>query len=680
MSSLEGRAGTDTSSAGAARPAVEFGLFGGVSLFVAGTPVVIANRKARALLAYLALSGSRAERRERLCGLFWAEVGEHNARTSLRQALFDIRAALRPFGLDDLMVAGREEVGLTRGMYLVDTERALGAVALGELPGVLQAQPRVAERMLHGFEDMGAEFNEWVAAQRLHLQDGLLAALEGVHADPSRPHAQRRAFAEAAHRLDPLNESACRAVMQLAAEAGETGAALRAYGALYEALENDLDMEPAEATQALVARIKQGLIAPLSVEPAPPPRPASLVAQPIATNEPVVAILPVRRVGSADFPEYFADGLVLEIVSLLSGLREPVVISSASSFALKEPLTDLAAIGQRLGARYLLSSVLRSMGSHAKLSVELAEAATGHIVWAQTYDVRDAPLFETQDSIAQSIARTLAPRVQEAELRRSRRAPPGDLGAYHLMLQARELISRLERAAFEQAGGLLQRAMELDQGYSASRAVQAAWHGLRLGQGWSPNPAEDAVELEKMARLAIALDGGNAPALSLLGHNRAILHRDYDVAVGLFDRALTASPNDAEGWMWSSPTFAYMGEIAEGLSRAERAIKLSPHDPFLFRHEHFLSIAHYAAGNFEEAAHWGQRSHARNPLYTSNLRMTAAALAASGRIEEARRFANAVLALQPEYRVMPVLARQAFRDAMKREQYGQHLIAAGLPA
>jgi tetratricopeptide (TPR) repeat protein len=371
---------------------------------------------------------------------------------------------------------------------------------------------------------------------------------------------------------------------------------------------------------------------------------------------------------------------VQDIVGLLSGLREPVVISSNSTLAFRETGGDLAVIGRRLGAEYLVTGTLRAAAEHARLSVELAEAATGAVLWAKAYDIADEPLFEMQDRIALNIATTLVPRVQEAELRRSRRTPPSDLGAYHLMLQARSLVFELERNAFDEAGRLLDRALALDPGYSATRAAKAAWHGLRLGQGWSDNHGADERALEHMARMAISLDGGNAPALALLGHNRAILHRDYEEAVHLFDRALEASPNDAESWMWSSPTFAYMGEVREGLHRAERAVRLSPRDPFLFRYEHFLSIAHYSAGDYEAAVHWGQRSHGRNPLYTSNLRMTAASLAAAGQVEEARVFAGRVLQLQPAYRVTPVLARQAFRDQSRRETYGQHLIASGLPA
>src|SRR5262249_38725300 len=157
-----------------------------------------------------------------------------------------------------------------------------------------------------------------------------------------------------------------------------------------------------------------------------------------------------------------------------------------------------------------------------------------------------------------------------------------------------------------------------------------------LGQGWSTDPVADTQALEAMARAASGMDSGDGRALAILAHNRTILRREYDEALGMIDRALDASPNDAEALMWSSPTYSYIGNPAEALSRVERAMALSPEDPFLFRYEHFRAIAHYAASDYEEAAYWGTRSMRGNPHYTSNLRLTAAALVGLGRKVEVR--------------------------------------------
>jgi len=371
--------------------------------------------------------------------------------------------------------------------------------------------------------------------------------------------------------------------------------------------------------------------------------------------------------------------VVEDTVRILATFREPVVISSNSTREFRGQDVDLRQVGQRVGAQYVVSGTVRANGTRLRLSVELVEIAGGMVLWGRAYDVFEPLAFETQDDIAGSIARTLVPRLRDAELSRSRSQPPENLNAYQLMLQARELGFALERSTFEEAGKLLREALRLDPGYAPIQTAAANWYSLRLGQGWSPEPEADERALEAAARTAIALDSDNGRAMAMLAHNRTILHRGYDEALPLLDRAIEVSPNDAEALMWSGPTYAYSGDSAEALRRMERSIALSPEDPFMFRFEHFTSIAHYSAGNYDEAAHWGMRSLRRNPHYTSNLRFTAASLAAAGRPADARPLVQMAMQLQPGFRVAPLIAHQAFRDNQRREQFAHDLMEAGLP-
>ena len=175
------------------------------------------------------------------------------------------------------------------------------------------------------------------------------------------------------------------------------------------------------------------------------------------------------------------------------------------------------------------------------------------------------------------------------------------------------------------------------------------------------------------------LDGDHPRALALLGHSRSFLHRDYSSALELHKRALDIAPNDAETNLWTIPTLAFTGQGDEAVRRAERAIRLSPMDPLLYRSQHVLSIALYTTGSWEEAADWGIQSMLSNGEYTSNLRFTAAALAAGGRMDEARIVASRLLALIPEERVSAALGRIPYRDPLIRARYAQHLLAAGIP-
>ncbi|MGK7869678.1 winged helix-turn-helix domain-containing protein [Falsiroseomonas sp. E2-1-a20] len=410
--------------------------------------------------------------------------------------------------------------------------------------------------------------------------------------------------------------------------------------------------------------------APVTVPPAVPAAVRSM---------PVVALLPFRLLPDAPDLALVAEGILDGIVGALAGLREPVVISANSTRHLAAE-ADLPSVGQRLGAHYVTAGTLRRAGDRLRLGMELAEAQSGRVLWQRSFDLVDAALFETQDRIAAIIAHTLAPRVQEAELRAARQAPPRVLGAYHLLLQARQMVFRLERQAFETAGGMLRQAIALDPGFAPGYAALGDWHSLRIGQGWSPDAAAETEALEAAVRTALDLDPGNARALALLGHSHTVLRRRYADAVTQFDRALEAAPNDAEAWLRSSPTYAFMGEGQEALRRADQALALSPEDPLIFRYQHYKAIAHYAADELEAAAEWGLRSQRANPHYTSNLRLTAASLAALGRLAEARPLVEQVMALEPDSRASLVAARTPYRDPATRELYRRRVAAAGLPA
>ena len=290
-----------------------------------------------------------------------------------------------------------------------------------------------------------------------------------------------------------------------------------------------------------------------------------------------------------------------------------------------------------------------------------AEAEQGAVVWHRAYGPTMNGLLGAPDELARTIARTVMPRLRDAELRTALRRRH-DLGAYHLMLLGQREMFRLERASFDGAGNMLRRAAALDPGFAAPHVALADWHSLRIGQRWSDDSAAEARALEEEVRLALELDGGHARALAVLGHNYTILYRDYDRAQELLDRAMDLAPNDAETCLWISPTLAYTGRAGEAVRSAERAIRLSPEAPLLFRYQHFLSIAHYAKGDWEEAAYWGLRSLRSNGDYTSNLAMTAAALAALGRTEEARPPAARLMQLRPDFRIGVAKPRWPYRD------------------
>ncbi len=652
------------------------GVIGGLSLSIGDTPLGLNLRRARLILAYLALNHGRPVARERLVGLLWSS-SERQSRGAFRTELYELNRLLASLGYPGLERMGND-LGLAHGSFTVDLTEALEAISAGHVPASLMIQPQACGQILAGFEDVSEGLRAWIEEVRAAAGVSLRSAINGAIASPSLPRRSRRAMAELAMRVDPLDEAACRSAMRLAAEDGEIGAALRAYGALYEALGADLDMEPSEETLALVAAIKTGVPHGSLASRQPPPKAVPVPGDPLR-GIPVVAMLPLHIAGDEVHAGWIAEAVVEDTVRILAGLREMAVISSNSTRQLRSPEPDMAATADRLGADYLLSGSLRLVGNRGRLHMELCVPRNGAVLWADVHHFAVEDLFQAHERIAARVANAVAPNVGAAELRLSLSHPPANLGAYHLLLRARHLMARLDRSAFDEAGGLLTEAVGRDPASAGAHATLAAWYGLRFGQYWSPDEAADSRQLILSARTAIDLDPHHARALALLGHHTMLTEQRHDDAAALLDRAVTAAPNDAEVLLWASPTAAYVGREADAIDRASRAMALSPVDPFRFRFAHFLSLAHYTAGDFAQAAEWGLHAWQLNPNYTSNLGITAAALAALDRQEEAAPLVERYCAARPGFRASHVITANSYRQPAQRRQLAELLVKAGVP-
>jgi adenylate cyclase len=400
-----------------------------------------------------------------------------------------------------------------------------------------------------------------------------------------------------------------------------------------------------------------------------------------AATLPSIAVLPMQNLGGDPNEAYFAEGLVEDIIVSLASLRELMVIAHGSSLAINRNQTDLRSIGRMLNVRYVLTGNVRRTSKRVRVAVQLVDAESSLSLWGDVAEGAPDELFEIQDRIVTRIVAGIAPHVRSAELQRALRKRPGNFTAYDSTLQALDCIHSLEKSTFFLARSHLERAMAEDRNFAMPVAWSARWRSLLIGQSWSNDVPGDMAAAAALAAKAIELDGQNALALATYGHVRSFLFHDYDVALGYFDRALSACPNSAIAWFLSSGTLSYVGRTEEAVRHAEQAIKLSPFDQSLFAFYMFLGLAQYASGNYEEAVKAGRRSLSERPAYTANLRILAAALAASGRQAEAVEIGRRLLAFEPTFTVSDYeRTRMPFRDAAIRSRYKEHLRKSGLPA
>jgi adenylate cyclase len=402
--------------------------------------------------------------------------------------------------------------------------------------------------------------------------------------------------------------------------------------------------------------------------------------RPHPTALPSIAVLPLLNLSGTPDDEYFAEGIVEDIIVSLAGLRELLVIARASSLTLGRRQTDPREIGRALGVRYVLGGTVRRAAEVVRISVRLHDVQSGASLWGDSTEIKSGELFELQDRIVARIVAGIAPHVRSAELRSALRKRPDSFTAYDYTLRALDCINSLDKPVFIQARDYLARAIAEDASFAIPVAWAARWHSLFIGQGWSNDPKEDAEKAVSLAVKAIELDRHNALALATYGHLRSYLFHDYDSALVYFDRALAACPNSPLAWILSSGTLAYIGRGDEAIRHAEFAVRLSPFDQSLFYYYMFLGLAYYGAGAYEQAAKWGRMSLNENPLYTANLRILTASLSALDRLDDARDVANRLVALQPDFSLATYdRTLQPFRDADIRARFIDHLRKAGLP-
>ena len=400
-------------------------------------------------------------------------------------------------------------------------------------------------------------------------------------------------------------------------------------------------------------------------------------------RRPSIAVLPFVDETAETATSYFSDGLVQDIISGLACLPELVVISRSSTLRYRGTTPDPRQVRRDLRVRYMLSGSVRrqpnATGDKVRLAAELTDCESGATIWSDRFAGEAADLFALQDELSARVVATIAPQVQESELRRVLRKRPESLDAYECVLRGLDLMYRFDGDRFAEALKMFQRAMALDPTYGTAHALAAGWYSVRINQGLSPDPRADYAEADRLSRLALTLDRFDPLALSLCGHVRAFLFRDYDQAIELFDRALAANPSSAIAWLRSSATFSYIGETREARRRAEIGLRLSPYDAHVFYSYAIMALATYAAADYDEAAQWARRSAALNSRFTSNLRFLAASLAASGKADEARAAAETLLRIHPGFRARRFAEDHAFKDPEKRRLFADHLVLAELP-
>jgi adenylate cyclase len=371
-------------------------------------------------------------------------------------------------------------------------------------------------------------------------------------------------------------------------------------------------------------------------------------------EKPSIAVLPFQNMSGDSEQDYFADGVVEDIITGLSRIKWLFVIARNSSFTYKGRMVDVKQVGRELGVRYLLEGSVRKAGSRVRITCQLIEGDTGAHLWAERYDRSLEDIFALQDEITLSVVAAIEPSLRLAEVERAKRKRTDNLDAYDLVLQALpDVYSRMPEQS-KKALSLLERALALDPTYGLAHACAAQCnHAIYLRGGQKIENRKAAV---RHAQTALTHGQDDPLALTLAGFSVAMEGQDRAAAFAAFEAALAVSPSSALAYIQGSVIYALAGNAERAIEWAEKGLRLSPLDPWRGSAFLALALAKFHRGQDEDAATDARKSVQSSPGFSTPYVALTAPLARLGRLEEARIAAARILELQPEFRCSRFLA------------------------
>jgi adenylate cyclase len=390
--------------------------------------------------------------------------------------------------------------------------------------------------------------------------------------------------------------------------------------------------------------------------------------------KPSVAVLPFNNMSGDPEQNYFAEGISEDITTELSRFHSIFVISRNSAFTYRGKSVDARQVGQELGVEYIVEGSVRKAGNRVRVTAQLIAVFTGHHVWAERYDRNLEDIFAVQDEITETIASTLAGRIEAAGIERAKHKNTKNMVAYDYLLRGLDFYKsgRITREETVHAVEMFTKAVELDSGFARAHAWLACASSSPVLWGGYPSP-EQVDDAMARVQKALSLDENESEAHRIIG--AIYLHRDrqFDRAEYHITKAVTLNPNDANTAAKAAELFSYSGRSQEAVASVKRAMLLNPHHPDWYWQE--LGLAHYVGGQYTEAIGAFNRIA---KLVEFDYAYLAACCVALGDIEQAKSHIAAMRQIRPSASVRYYEKTQPFKNDADLERFIDALRKAGL--
>jgi TolB-like protein/class 3 adenylate cyclase len=413
----------------------------------------------------------------------------------------------------------------------------------------------------------------------------------------------------------------------------------------------------------------------LSVSAVPPQTEVPLTM----TDRPSIAVLPFQNLSGDPEQEYFVDGLVEDIIAALSHVPGFFVVARNSSFTYKGHAVDVRQVGRELGVRYVLEGSVRKSGRRLRIAGQLIDTSNGNHIWAERYDGALEDVFDLQDKISSRVVAVIEPKVQWAEIARTKARSTDSLTAYELYLRALALHHESKEETSSHALALLDRAVTIDPCFSSAYGLMANLRWTRLVQNWG-SADEDSVKGYEAATLAIETGKDDPDALARGALGIALLGGKIDESLAYIERALALNPNSLLAWRFGGWVCKNAGQHEKAIERFERAMQLSPMDAKAFDIYSGIAQPYFFMCRYEEALAWAKKALQERPKHPQALLMAIVASAMAGRTtEETEELIQRLLLVVPGYSVSTHARRMGISRQVDRDLYESALRLAGLP-
>ena len=566
--------------------------------------VSIRTRKSRAVLAALALPGIPMTR-DALADLLWSSRGAAQARSSLRQSIFELQHAL---GADaQVLIADRDTVSVRRELIVTDVELIRMAAAEGDWPRLLALLESSEQGLLVDLDGLDEQFDDWLRIERAQEPEKTLSTAVGAVEKCLTEAGPRAAFDLVSEilRLDPVNEEATRLAMRINHELGDSRGLHRNFGALSGRLRAEYDAEPSAETQALFHRLADAT-------PARKPKPTGpaivstgamqsgpgiasrsrwrLAFVPLAAAAAMVGVSavglsggsldkdPARQIVVAVLPfdhqpqgdSFLASGIWEHTRAALTRNGSLRVLGRSTTAAMADRKLSPDQYLRRLGVTHLLEGSVRRSGDDVLISVSLAQTADGVIVWQDMFRGRMHEPLALQDAVANGIEGKLRGRLARDGGRRAEQIVTTP-EVYGLYSEARHLIGSRKRPNFRRAEALLREAVATDANYAPAWSLLGA--AIYFNGRIAIVDSQARTEALRSVRRALTL----APNLGQAHATLALIEGESSPAgERALRRAVELDPNYAEAWNWLGNSLNSQHRYREAIGAYQRAVEIDP--------------------------------------------------------------------------------------------------------